>query len=169
MSQNPRSSLNWPARRRKRVERPNPFSSTASQTYIYRSRHVLGPRAITEEELFKRQLTNRFLSRPLSRGDKLARNLDVLRLTHMNTVPVRELQQHSSAVLRRVRDGEQVGITDRGTLIAVLVPPTAVGGTGALLASGRVRPATADINSLAPARRAPKKVLDVLDDLRGDA
>ena len=99
----------------------------------------------------------------------MAASLNVLRLTHMNTVPIRELQQHSSAVLRRVRDGEQVGITDRGTLIAVLVPPTAVGGTGALLATGRVRPATADIKALPPARRASKKVLDVLDDLRADA
>ena len=92
----------------------------------------------------------------------------VLRSTHMKTVPVRELQQHSSAVLRRVRNGEQVGITDRGTLIAVLVPPTAVGGTGALLAAGRVRPATADITALPPARRASRKVIDVLDDLRAD-
>ena len=87
----------------------------------------------------------------------------------METVPVRELQQHSAAVLRRVRDGEQVGITDRGTLIAVLVPPTFVGGTGALLATGRVRPATAALADLPLARESSLRVLDVLDDLRQDA
>lgn len=86
----------------------------------------------------------------------------------MNTVPVRELQQHSAAVLRRVRDGEQVGITDRGTLIAVLVPPSVVGGTGALLATGRVRPATAAVIDLPPARRSSLSVCNVLDDLRQD-
>lgn len=92
----------------------------------------------------------------------------MLHSTHMNTVPVRELQQHSSAVLRRVRDGEQVGITDRGTLIAVLVPPTAVGGTGALLANGRVRPATTSVNDLPRARKSLMSVSEVLDDLRQD-
>ena len=38
----------------------------------------------------------------------------------MQTVPIRELQQHSSAVIRRVRDGESVGITDRGVAAILL-------------------------------------------------
>lgn len=87
----------------------------------------------------------------------------------MDTVPIRELQQHSSAVLRRVRAGEQVGITDRGTLVAVLVPPTAVGGTGALVAAGRVRPATVSIAELPAAQKALFTVSAVLDDLRADS
>jgi prevent-host-death family protein len=86
----------------------------------------------------------------------------------METVPIRELQQHSSAVLRRVRSGEQVGITDRGTLIAVIVPPTAVGGTGALLAAGRVRPSSASVGNLPSARPSERSIAEVLDELRRD-
>jgi prevent-host-death family protein len=86
----------------------------------------------------------------------------------MKTVPVRELQQHSSAVVRRVRAGECVGITDRGTLVAVLVPPTAVGGAGALVASGRVRPATIAIDTLPAGLQRPMSTCDVLEDLRSD-
>lgn len=93
----------------------------------------------------------------------------MLRSTHMDTVPIRELQQHSAAVLRRVRAGEQVGITDRGALVAVIVPPTAVGGTGALVAAGRVRAATVSIGDLPAARKAPSTVSEVLDDLRADS
>ena len=86
----------------------------------------------------------------------------------MKTVPVRDLQQHSSAVVRRVRAGESVGITDRGTLVAVLVPPTAVGGTGALVASGRVRPATTTIKALPDGVRGSMSTETVLEDLRSD-
>ena len=86
----------------------------------------------------------------------------------MKTVPVRELQQHSSAVVRRVRAGESVGITDRGTLVAVLVPPTAVGGSGALLAAGRVRPASTSIDLLPDGLRVSQRTSVVLDDLRSD-
>lgn len=86
----------------------------------------------------------------------------------MKTVPVRDLQQHSSAVVRRVRAGESVGITDRGTLVAVLVPPTAVGGAGALVASGRVRPATTTIEALPDGVRVSIMTATVLEDLRSD-
>ncbi len=86
----------------------------------------------------------------------------------MKTVPIRELQQHASAVIRRVRNGEQVGITDRGRLAAVLVPPTAVGGAAALVASGRVRPASRSVADLPPAIRVDTLSGDVLDDLRSD-
>jgi prevent-host-death family protein len=41
----------------------------------------------------------------------------------LRTVPVRELKENTSTVLRRVREGEEVGITHRGELIARLVPP----------------------------------------------
>ena len=92
----------------------------------------------------------------------------VLRSTHMRTVPIRELQQHSSAVIRRVRDGESVGITDRGTLVAVLVPPTLVGGAGALLAAGRVRPSTTTMADLPKGVRAARPTRDVLDELRAE-
>ena len=86
----------------------------------------------------------------------------------MDTVAIRELQQHSSAVIRRVRGGESVGITDRGTLVAVLVPPTSVGGAGALVASGRVRLATRTLEDLPLPIKSGVSSLEVLESLRED-
>jgi prevent-host-death family protein len=70
-------------------------------------------------------------------------------------VPIRQLQQHASAVIRRVRHGETVGITDRGRLVAVLSPPPPLEGAAALIAAGRVRPGSPSIS-------------EVLEDLRAD-
>ena len=60
----------------------------------------------------------------------------------MSEVPVRELNQNTAGVLARVKHGEEIDITERGTVIARLVPaqphPLAD-----LIASGRLRPATA--------------------------
>ena len=86
----------------------------------------------------------------------------------MDQVPVRELQQHASAVLRRVRRGETVGITDRGTLIAVLTPPSMVGGAAAMVAAGRVRRASRRISDLPPAGSVPVGTGEILDELRQD-
>lgn len=90
----------------------------------------------------------------------------------MDQVPVRELQQHASAVLRRVRRGETVGITDRGTLIAVLAPPSTAGGAAALVAAGRVRRASRHLTDLPRAQRTSERTGErtgeVLDDLRAD-
>lgn len=93
----------------------------------------------------------------------------MLRLTHMESVPVRELQQHASAVLRRVRVGERVAVTDRGTIVAVLVPPSDAGGAAGLMASGRVRPAITAVDRVEPTRRSSVSTGSVLDDLRADA
>lgn len=86
----------------------------------------------------------------------------------MDRVPIRELQQHASAVLRRVRAGETLGVTDRGTLIAILAPPGAVGGRAALVAAGRVRPSSRSASELPPARRAARRTADVLEELRDE-
>ncbi|HEV7787764.1 MAG TPA: type II toxin-antitoxin system prevent-host-death family antitoxin, partial [Pseudonocardia sp.] len=40
----------------------------------------------------------------------------------MSDVPVRELNQNTAGVLARVKRGEQVDITDRGTVVARLIP-----------------------------------------------
>ena len=42
-----------------------------------------------------------------------------------SAVGVRELKNHASAVLRRVRDGEAITVTDRGRPVALLVPVVA--------------------------------------------
>jgi prevent-host-death family protein len=61
----------------------------------------------------------------------------------MERIGVRELRQHASRYLDRVKAGQTVEVTERGRLVALLVPPAP--GTGArerLVASGRLLPAT---------------------------
>jgi len=57
----------------------------------------------------------------------------------MERIGVRELRQHASRYLSRVKAGESVEVTERGQLVALLVPP----GPGAdarerLVAAGRI-------------------------------
>ncbi len=55
---------------------------------------------------------------------------------------MRELRQHASRYLTQVRAGEVIEVTQRGTLVALLVPPTpAASGRDRLIASGRLSPA----------------------------
>jgi antitoxin (DNA-binding transcriptional repressor) of toxin-antitoxin stability system len=84
----------------------------------------------------------------------------------METIGVRELQQHASAALRRVARGETIGVTDRGRLVAVLAPPSAATGAGALLASGRVQPAHRTVTSLPDPGPATRSTAEVLDEIR---
>lgn len=92
----------------------------------------------------------------------------VLRLTHMETIGVRELQQHASAALRRVARGETLGVTDRGRLVAVLGPPSSATGTGALLASGRVQRASGSVANLPEPTTSASNSSEVLDELRAE-
>lgn len=59
----------------------------------------------------------------------------------MSEVPVRELNQNTARVLARVKRGEHIEITERGTVIARIVPaqdnPLA-----AMISSGKLHPAT---------------------------
>ena len=59
----------------------------------------------------------------------------------MTEVPVRELNQDTAGVLARVKRGEAIDVTERGTVIARLIPaenhPLAE-----LIGTGRLRPAT---------------------------
>lgn len=59
----------------------------------------------------------------------------------MSEVPVRELNQNTAGVLARVKHGEHIEITERGTVIARIVPaqdsPLAE-----MISSGRLHPAT---------------------------
>jgi len=92
----------------------------------------------------------------------------MLRLPHMETIGVRELQQHASATLRRVERGESVGVTDRGRLVAVLVPPSAAAGSAGLVAAGRVLPARRSVAALGPPVTCAQHSADVLDALRAE-
>jgi antitoxin (DNA-binding transcriptional repressor) of toxin-antitoxin stability system len=86
----------------------------------------------------------------------------------MEMIGVRELQQHASAALRRVERGETLGVTDRGRLVAVLAPPSAATGAGALLASGRVRPASRSVADLPEPTVSANDSSAILDDLRSE-
>lgn len=72
----------------------------------------------------------------------------------MKHVPITDLKARLSAWLERVRAGEEIGVTDRGRLIARIAPVEGADRTSArlaqLVATGRVRP---------PARRLPKDFL----------
>lgn len=60
----------------------------------------------------------------------------------MERIGVRELRQHASRYLGRVKAGETVEVTERGKLVALLVPPDpARSSRERLVASGRLIPA----------------------------
>lgn len=59
----------------------------------------------------------------------------------MSEVRVRELNQDTAGVLARVKRGEEIDITERGTVIARLVPAQAHP-VADLISSGKLRPAT---------------------------
>ena len=62
----------------------------------------------------------------------------------MSNVPVRELNQNTAGVLARVKRGEQVDITERGQVIARLIPAHAHP-LAELLESGKLHPATVSV------------------------
>ena len=59
----------------------------------------------------------------------------------MAEVPVRVLNQGPAKVLARVKAGEEITLTERGVVIAHIVPASA-GPLDDLVSAGRVRPAT---------------------------
>jgi prevent-host-death family protein len=84
----------------------------------------------------------------------------------MERIGVRELRQHASRYLDRVKAGETVEVTERGQLVALLVPPTpAATARERLVASGVLMPGS---GPLVLPRRAVAGTYSaaVLDDLR---
>jgi prevent-host-death family protein len=86
----------------------------------------------------------------------------------MERIGVRQLRQHASRYLDRVKAGETVEVTERGRLVALLVPPDpAAGPRERLIAAGRLLPASEPL-------RLPQRVAAngdsgaVLDELRAD-
>ncbi|MHB1509715.1 MAG: type II toxin-antitoxin system Phd/YefM family antitoxin [Acidimicrobiales bacterium] len=86
----------------------------------------------------------------------------------METIGVRDLQQHASAALRRVQRGETIGITERGRLVAILSAPSTATGAGALVASGRVQAARRSSGGLPDPVSTAKGTAEVLNELRDD-
>ena len=74
-------------------------------------------------------------------------------------IGIRELRQHASQYLRRVRAGETITLTDRGEPFAEIRPiPTHTGILDRMIAEGRARPPKTDLAALLaqPAKPAPK-------------
>lgn len=86
----------------------------------------------------------------------------------METIGVRELQQHASAALRRVARGETLGVTDRGRLVAVLSAPSTASGASALVAANRVQRAQRDSSALPEPVRTLRSTAEVLNELRDE-
>ena len=64
----------------------------------------------------------------------------------MSKVGVRELKQNASAVLRRVKVGESIEITERGLPVARLVPIRQTSRLDQLVAEGRATPARGNLS-----------------------
>ncbi|VBA35431.1 Antitoxin VapB35 [Mycobacterium innocens] len=75
-------------------------------------------------------------------------------LVPSSEVPVREWNQNTAGVLARVKRGEHVDITERGTVIAHLVPAQE-NPLAEMISSGKLHPAT--ITGPAPRLTGPIK------------
>jgi prevent-host-death family protein len=60
----------------------------------------------------------------------------------VSEVSIRKLNQETSKVLARVKRGEEIALTDRGVVIARIVPAVP-GPLDGLIGDGRVQPASA--------------------------
>ena len=96
----------------------------------------------------------------------------------MQTIGIRELKNRLSEVLRAVKSGERVLVTDRGTVVAELVPPgrpltdpSLPPGLARLAERGVARLGAPNDPSLyrglPPLHQKPAAVRQLLDDERG--
>jgi prevent-host-death family protein len=75
----------------------------------------------------------------------------------MSDVPVRELNQNTASVLARVKRGERIDITERGKVIARLIPAQDHP-LSELIATGKLHPAT--LTGPAPRPAGPVNIDD---------
>lgn len=89
----------------------------------------------------------------------------------MERIGVRELRQHATRYLSKVKAGETVEVTERGRLVALLVPPKpSTSARERLIASGQLVPAARPFRlpRRTPALPGSPDSGTVLDDLRDD-
>ncbi|HEY6749295.1 MAG TPA: type II toxin-antitoxin system prevent-host-death family antitoxin [Mycobacteriales bacterium] len=91
----------------------------------------------------------------------------------METIGVRELRQNASRYLRLVKAGERVAVTERGELIAYLIPasekPASI--IDQLIAAGQYRPAIgslADLPAPEPLPPGTRPLSEVLQEMRDE-
>jgi len=100
-------------------------------------------------------------------------------IREMKTMGIRELKNRLSEVVRAVKAGEHILVTDRGTVVAELVPPGRPGkdpsippGLARLAERGIARLGAPNdpglYRGLPPLRQRPASVGRLLDDERGD-
>lgn len=80
----------------------------------------------------------------------------------MSEVPVRELNQNTAGVLARVKRGEEIDITERGRVIARLVPAQ-THPLADLITSGKLRPPT--VHGPVPRPSGPVRIDNEAGDL----
>lgn len=92
----------------------------------------------------------------------------------MDRIGIRELKQKTSAVMRRVANGEVMEVTDHGHPVARIVP-LRPGTLDQMIAEGRVTPARHDPRELMaelglplPAVHGQKLPSEILADMRAD-
>lgn len=87
-----------------------------------------------------------------------------------NRVGIRQLRQNLSVYLRRVMRGERLEVTDRGRVVAMLVPvPPAASALERMVAAGRATPAAGSLADLPPLKGRPStRVSEALEELRSD-
>lgn len=86
------------------------------------------------------------------------------------SIGIRELRENLSKIVRRVKRGEVLEVTDRGKPVARLVPVgDAVGSLAELVAQGKVRPARTR-GPLPPPLDLPSRMTseEAIDILRGN-
>jgi prevent-host-death family protein len=75
----------------------------------------------------------------------------------MLSIGIRELRQHASRYVRMARGGRRIAVTDRGTLVAYLVPPEEPTTARARLeAVGAYQPAVGSLLDLLPPPPTPE-------------
>jgi len=87
------------------------------------------------------------------------------------SVGIRELQQHASQVIARVKAGETVEVTERGHLVAVLSPPSAEARhREELIAAGVLSPGKGGLAGWKPlpARTDIRPLSEVLAEMRDE-
>jgi prevent-host-death family protein len=88
------------------------------------------------------------------------------------SIGVRELRQHASRYLRLVKAGQRIAVTDRGALVAYLVP---AGQSASILdrlaAAGEYEPPAGNLRDAPPPPAKPPGVRplgDVLEEMRDE-
>jgi prevent-host-death family protein len=96
-------------------------------------------------------------------------------MSEPESIGIRELRQHASRYVAMAKEGRRIPVTDRGELVAYLVPahePTTT--LQRMIAAGQVQPAKGNLkDTLAaldplPARPGEKTLSDVLQEMRDE-